>query len=82
MKVESEEEGAAVLRAARLINEQISAFKSVYTTQDDLNIAIMCSLKVATDYIHLSDEAAASEQEALEGLSNLEKRIDKVLQES
>ncbi len=82
MKVDSEAEGASVLRAARLINEQIAHFKSVYTTQDDLNIAIMCCLKIATDYIHQSDEATLLEQEAVEGLSALEARIDNVLQES
>ena len=81
MKVNAEEE-VVVKEAARMINEQISAFKSIYTTQDDLNIALMCCLKITSDLIRDQKGEEADAEEVLNTLASLEESLDQALKES
>jgi hypothetical protein len=78
----SVQEAIAVQEAARMINDQISAFKEIYANQDDLNIAIMCCLKIATDSVKQGSNSGHSEKKALDALAALEKQLDDVLEQS
>ena len=42
--VDSENEAAAVLQAAKLINEKVRQFRVDYGIRDDVDILIMCGL--------------------------------------
>jgi len=81
MKV-SEEEALAVQEAARMINEQISSFKNIYRTQDDLNIALMCCLKIASDYVRQQHYQEETVQIASDKLDAAQGRLAKLLEES
>lgn len=78
----SVQEAVAVQEAARMINDQISTFKEMYANQDDLNIAIMCCLKIATDSVKQGSSSGNTEKKALETLNALEKQLDNVLEQS
>lgn len=70
------DEAAIVQEAARRINEQVSALKSLYTTQDDLNIALMCCLKVATDHVRFERDTEAQTQAAMALVAGMEARLE------
>lgn len=46
------EEEEAVRRAAKMINERIKQYKDQFSVQDELDLAIMCCLELATDNIN------------------------------
>lgn len=81
MKV-GEDEVAAIQEASRLINEQISSFRSVYKTQDDLNIALMCCLKIASDYVKQQSQEESVVQEASQKIEQIQAQLAEVLEKS
>lgn len=81
MKV-GEDEVAAIQEASRLINEQVSSFRSVYKTQDDLNIALMCCLKIASDHVRQQNHEDDIVNEASEKIDQIQTRLAGVLNES
>lgn len=81
MKV-SEDEVAAIQEASRLINEQISSFRNVYKTQDDLNIALMCCLKIASDYVRQQNQEDEIVHVASKKIDQIQARLAQVLDES
>ena len=81
MKV-SEHEAAAVKDAARLINEQISSFRNVYRTQDDLNIALMCCLKIATDYMRQQHQEDNMVNSATEKINQIQAQLAEIMEKS
>jgi cell division protein ZapA (FtsZ GTPase activity inhibitor) len=81
MRVESSEEKKAVEEAARMINEQISSFKEVYTTQDDLNVALMCCLNIATEHIKTLHRTQDSQEKTTRELDNMEHRLAHMLKD-
>lgn len=81
MKVDADEV-APIQEAARLINEQISSFRSVYKTQDDLNIALMCCLKIASDYVRQQSQEDDIVHVASDKLTQIQARLAQVLEES
>ncbi len=81
MKV-SESEVSAVQDAARLINEQISSFKNAYRTQDDLNIALMCCLKIATDYVRQQHQEDEIVNVASDKIDTIQAQLANLLNES
>lgn len=46
------EEEEAVRMAAKKINERIKQYKDQFSVQDELDLAIMCCLELATDNIN------------------------------
>ncbi len=73
------EEASAVKMAAKLINEKIKAYKSVYTFQDDLEIALMCCLELTTDHFRQSHTQEQASKIASRHLSALENKLDRSL---
>ncbi len=72
----SSEEAKVIEAAARSINAKIKAFRAEYTTQEDLDIVIMCCLDIMTEYL---TEKAKTEQQThtlLSELQALEDRLD------
>lgn len=46
------EEEESVRRAAKLINDKIKQYKERFSVKDDLDLAIMCCLELATDNLN------------------------------
>jgi cell division protein ZapA len=75
--VDSENEAAAVLQAAKLINEKVRQFRVDYGIRDDVDILIMCGLEIATQFIKvqtLLDDNADTEK-LMDKLSKLEEKL-------
>ena len=78
MRVESEEV-SAVQAAARMINEELQELKTLYSRQDDLSIAIMCCLKIATEHAKQIESNEKLSVEMQESLDKIEQQLDKTL---
>jgi cell division protein ZapA (FtsZ GTPase activity inhibitor) len=76
------EEAAVIEKAADAINAKIKAFKAQYKTQDDLDIAIMCSLDIMTEFLKEKARSDRESDQLLEELSQLEQRLDTSLEAS
>lgn len=76
--VAEEEEAMAIQQAAKMINDKISQFRLEYGMRDDVDIVLMASLFVATEYQKLkSNEGLAVSPEVLtEKLTQLERQLD------
>lgn len=72
----NEQEQKALLQAEELIHERIKTLQSEYTVIDKLNVAIMCCIHVATEYIRHQDETEANVETALSRLLSIEKRLN------
>ena len=77
-KVDSEE-AAVIEEAADTINGKIKAFKAQYTTQDDLDIAIMCCLDIMTEYLTYQKREGQQKEAIMNELSILEQKLDYTL---
>lgn len=75
--MDSENEAAAVLQAAKLINEKVRQFRVDYGIRDDVDILIMCGLEIATQFIKaqtLLDDNADTEK-LMDKLAKLEEKL-------
>ncbi|MDX2286990.1 MAG: cell division protein ZapA [Bacteroidia bacterium] len=73
------EEAAVIEQAAQSINAKIRAFKAVYKTQGDLDIAIMCCLDIMTEYLSYRQMQSQQLDTALEAVAQLEQQIARIM---
>ena len=76
----SNEEAAVVQEAADVINKKMKAFKAEYTSQDSLDIAIMCCLDIMTEYLQFQNQGDKKKETILNELSILEQKLDHSIQ--
>ena len=72
------EEEEAVRRAAKMINDRIKQYKDQFSVQDELDLAIMCCLELATDNINQAGKSSSS----LETMLEKAQRVDNALNAS
>jgi len=72
----SSEEAAVIQEAADVINKKMRAFKAEYTSQDNLDIAIMCCLDIMTEYLRFQTQGSKKVATVLNELSILEQKLD------
>ncbi|MEM6262382.1 MAG: cell division protein ZapA [Bacteroidota bacterium] len=63
------DEAPAVEEAALLINEKIRHLRTVFPTQDDLDIAIMCCLQLVSEQLRLQDDGSQALQDRLDKIN-------------
>jgi cell division protein ZapA (FtsZ GTPase activity inhibitor) len=72
-----EDEAAAIREAARMINEKIGFFRLEYGMREETDIALMCCLEIATDFLKHKRQAEIFDTTTLvQKLSILEKHLD------
>ena len=74
------EEAAVIQEAADVINKKMKAFKAEYTSQDSLDIAIMCCLDIMTEYLRFQYQRDKKAETILNELAILEQKLDHSIQ--
>ena len=70
------EEEEAVRRAAKMINDRIKQYKDQFSVQDELDLAIMCCLELATDNINQAGKARDGESLLMEKAERLDNALN------
>jgi cell division protein ZapA (FtsZ GTPase activity inhibitor) len=70
------DEEAAVLQAAKLINDKMKAYKGAFTGQADLDLALMCCLDLTTEQLKQIQTFQQEADLAIKKLSALESKMD------
>lgn len=75
--VAEEEEAFAIQQAAKMLSNKINQFRMEYGMRDEVDIVLMASLYVATEYQKLQSQEKAFQSEMLsDKLKQLEKKLD------
>lgn len=70
-----ESETVAVQQSADIVNERLRALRKTYVRQDDLDIALMCCLQLASDLVAVQQEAAGRNSDTKKSVAELNTRL-------
>ena len=66
--------------AAKVINKKLRSYKLEYSSQDDLDIALMCCLEIMTEFLTYKVQDTRGFTQVREELDQLNEQLDQTLQ--